>query len=377
MKIEQCPENLRVHLQKKLQGFRRMLLSIGIVLLIVLAVLIFGSMDDIVKGAGSVAGIREYALKSLVSARSVKICHREGDEVKRGDELIRMDDREQQNVIARIANEIKELNLEISVKEREFALLKKDPLPDYYRHTRKQLEEAREKDVRTSKELEVYSKLYEQKLVTRKEFLQVELEQISNRKTVERLEEDFSRLKQGIEDEIIAKAAGELELLRQKLASKQDDLKMEKQKLEDYIIRAPDAGVVTDIPPRAGGYYETGEVIVKLSANRSKKVIAYVDEKQIYKVAPGQKVRIYCNQYNYLDFGYFYGTVDVISQLPVMQDDVNYYPVKIVLAGEQQPLRFGSRCEVDIITGRERIISALTGIRSAKYIRSKVVGGEK
>ncbi len=377
MKIEQCPENLRVHLQKKLQGFRRMLLSIGIVLLIVLAVLIFGSMDDIVKGAGSVAGIREYALKSLVSARSVKICHREGDEVKRGDELIRMDDREQQNVIARIANEIKELNLEISVKEREFALLKKDPLPDYYRHTRKQLEEAREKDVRTSKELEVYSKLYEQKLVTRKEFLQAELEQISNRKTVERLEEDFSRLKQGIEDEIIAKAAGELELLRQKLASKQDDLKMEKQKLEDYIIRAPDAGVVTDIPPRAGGYYETGEVIVKLSANRSKKVIAYVDEKQIYKVAPGQKVRIYCNQYNYLDFGYFYGTVDVISQLPVMQDDVNYYPVKIVLAGEQQPLRFGSRCEVDIITGRERIISALTGIRSAKYIRSKVVGGEK
>ncbi|MBQ4314762.1 MAG: hypothetical protein IJC21_04910, partial [Lentisphaeria bacterium] len=38
------------------------------------------------------------------------------------------------------------------------------------------------------------------------------------------------------------------------------------------------------------------------------------------------------------------------------------------LTDEKMPLRFGSGCEVTIITGRERIIAVLLGIRSRDYL---------
>ncbi len=374
MRIKQCPEHLRVPLQKKLRAFRRMLITIGVFLLVALTVLLFGTMDDVVSGSGTVAGIREYALKSLVSARIVEICHHEGEELSFGDVLVKLDDRDQRARIDQIDRELQELKLQIEVKAKDVALLTRDPLPEYYRHTQKLLQEAREKEQRTRQELEVYRKLYEQKLVTRREFLQTELEEISNRMTVERLEEDWARLQSGMAQEIIARAKSELLLLKQRYANKQAERQYEEKKLEDFVIRAPDDGVVTDIPPRAGGYYETGEVVVQFSANRNKKVVALIDEKQIYKIRPGQPVRISCNQYNYLDFGYFTGVVDVIYQLPEQVGNVNYYPVKIVLDSEHQPLRFGSRCEVDIVTGRERILFALLGLRDAGYLRRRALG---
>ena len=45
-----------------------------------------------------------------------------------------------------------------------------------------------------------------------------------------------------------------------------------------------------------------------------------------------------------------------------------YYPVKILLSDEKLPLRFGSSCEVTIITGRERVLALLLGIRSKDYL---------
>ena len=101
---------------------------------------------------------------------------------------------------------------------------------------------------------------------------------------------------------------------------------------------------------------------MKFSANQNKKVIALIDEKQIFKVAPNQPVRMY----NYLDYGYFSGKVTDIYQLPVEKNGINYYPVRIVLDEEQYPLRFGSGCEVTIVTGSDRIIFVMLGLRGKR-----------
>ena len=159
----------------------------------------------------------------------------------------------------------------------------------------------------------------------------------------------------------------ELELLKKRIEGKKKEITVATKQLEDFKLVAPDHGVLTDIPPRPGGFYERGEVVVKFSANQNKKVIALIDEKQIFKVTPGQSVRIYCQQYNYLDYGYFTGRVTDIYQLPVKQNGVNYYPVRIVLADEQYPLRFGAGCEVTIITGRDRIICVILGVRGKGF----------
>ena len=364
------PQN-RIRMREQLKVFQRIIITIVILVLIMLIVMIFGSMEDEVSGIGIVEGIREYQLKTLVSAKVTKVFRYEGEEVSPGEALLEFDTRNQHDAILRLKNAVKELELSISVKEKALELLLKDPLPVYYRHTENQLTEARERLSKATTELNVYKKLYEQKVVTRREFLKIELDHLTSRMAVERLEEDWKKLQDGMAKQIIDQAREELRLLRHKLQGQRDELAIAERHLEDYVLRAPDAGIITDSPPRPGGYYTKGDTVIKFAANQRKKIVGLISEKQIFKVEPGQRVRIYAKQYNYLDYGYFAGKVDVVYQLPIERDGINYYPVKILLTDEKQPLRFGSSCEVTIITGRERIIFALLGLRSKDYLKRR------
>ena len=361
----------RIRMREQLKVFQRIILTIVVLALIMICVMIFGSMDDEVSGDGIVEGIREYQLKTLVSAKVTRVLRHEGEEVSPGEALLEFDARNQQDEIVRLKNAVKELELNISVKEKALKLLLKDPLPAYYRHTKNQLAEAKERLSKATTELDVYRKLYEQKVVTRREFLKIELDHLTSRMAVERLQEDWKKLQDGMARQIIEQATEELRLLRQKLQGQRDELAMAERHLEDYVLRAPDAGIITESPPRPGGYYAKGDTVIKFAANQKKKVIGLISEKQVFKVEPGQRVRIYAKQYNYLDYGYFDGEVEVVYQLPVERKGMNYYPVKILLTDEKQPLRFGSGCEVTIITGRERIIFALLGLRSKDYLKRR------
>ena len=347
--------------------FRRIIAAILLLVMVIVLIVCFGSMDDVVEGNGTVVGIREYDLKTLVSAKTVKIHHHEGEAVRQGDLLVEFDSRDQQDKITMLKHELEELLHEQQVKEQALKILRKDPLPDYYRHTKLQLEEAKERFARNEHELKVYADLFARKAITRREYLRVELDHLNSNMTLKRLSEDWKKLQSGMAKDILNKAVKELELLKKRIEGKRKEISVAVKQLEDFKLVAPDHGVLTDIPPRPGGFYERGEVVVKFSANQNKKVIALIDEKQIFKVAPGQTVRIYCQQYNYLDYGFFSGRVTNIYQLPVRQDGINYYPVRIVLSDEQYPLRFGAGCQVTIVTGRDRIVFVLLGLRGKGF----------
>ncbi|MBQ9786622.1 MAG: HlyD family efflux transporter periplasmic adaptor subunit [Lentisphaeria bacterium] len=349
--------------------FRMFRIIIYLILLLVLTLLLiacFGSMEDVVKGDGTVVGIREYDLKTLVSAKIVKVYHQTGSEVKRGELLLEFDSRDHKDKIAGLEHELEELLEEQSVKSQELKILRKDPLPEHFRHTKLQLEEAKKRLEKHEYELKVYSELFKRGAITRKELLEIQLAHLASQMTVRRHEEDWSKIQSGIAQDILDKAEKEFALLKKRIEGKRKEIEVANRQLDDYKLYAPDAGVITDTPPRPGGFYERGEVVVKFSANQNKKVIALVDEKLIFKVGPGQKVRIYCEQYNYLDYGYFSGRVTDIYQLPESKNGINYYPVRIVLDEEQYPLRFGSGCEVTIVTGRDRIISVILGLQGKR-----------
>ncbi len=358
----------KFNFRRLLKTFRRIGFAIIVMLVLLFLIVMFGSMDDEVTGNGVVAGIREYDIKSLVDAPSVRIIHHEGDEVAAGEPVMELDSRMQREKITLLKHQLQELKNIVSAKEKALELLRRDPLPDYYRNTELELGAAREKLKLAEKEFDVYADLYAKKTVTRKEFLQMELNLLSARMSVQRLERDRKKLEDGMAQQIIDRAKDELQQLHHQLAGKQDELKMEIRRLDDYIIRAPDSGVLTDIPPRPGNYYTKGDIVAKFAANKYKKVVGMIHESQIYKVRRGQSVRIKARQYNYLDYGYFYGKVDAIYQLPETIGNARYYPVKVLLSDEKLPLRFGSSCEVTVIAGRERILALLLGIRSKDYL---------
>ena len=351
--------------------FRRIIAVILSLMVVIVAIMCICDMGETVEGPGTVVGIREYNLKTLVSSSVVRIYHHEGEEVRRGELLLEFDSRDLTDRITRLRHELEEMQQEQTVKEQSMVILRKDPLPEYLRHTKIRLEEAKERFQKQDYEYKVYADLYRKKTITRREFLEVELSHLGSQMNLRRCEEDWQKVQSGIAQDIIARAEKELELLKKRIEGKKLEIRIAENQLNDYKLYAPDTGVLTDIPPRPGGFYERGEVVVKFSANQNKKVIALIHEKHIFKVAPGQKARIYCQQYNYLDYGYFSGEVTDIYQLPVEKNGVNYYPVRIVLDEEQYPLRFGSGCDVTIVTGHDRIIFVMMGLRSAGFIERR------
>ena len=80
--------------QTKLKVFRKLMFIIFCLLACGAGMVLLGRMDDIVYGRGVIEGLREYEIKSTVQSRISALHFRPGDNVRKGDLLLEIDDRE-------------------------------------------------------------------------------------------------------------------------------------------------------------------------------------------------------------------------------------------------------------------------------------------
>ena len=347
--------------RKTFKIFRYMIVVLFVFLLLIIAILIFGYMENTVTGRGVFEGFREYQLKSAVLSRIKTVVKREGERVKRGEVLLRLDDRDLREKIELLRNRIEELKSEIDVAEAEFAIKQHDPLPKEYRHTRIALKTAELRYKKSEIEQKMFQNLYDRKVISLLKLQQTQLKHLTNITDLKTKRKDYITLENGLAKKIIAKAASELALLKTRLASKKSEFKLLFKHLDDYVFSSPDDGIVRYIPPKPGAYVVPGDTLVRVATMDKKKFTVYVDEKQIFRIQEGQNTRIASSQYNYLEYGYFEGEVLHIGGMPELRAGQNYYPVKIMLTKEPQALRLGSTGEAYIATGKARIIFCLSG----------------
>jgi len=347
--------------RKTLKIFRYMIGALLVFILIVVLILIFGYMENTVTGRGVFEGFREYQLKSAVLSRIKNVEKQEGENVSKGEVMLRLDDRDLRERIALLKNQIAELRSEIDVSEAEFAIKKQDPLPKEYRHTLIAMNDAEIRCKKSEIELEMFQKLYKRKVVSLLKLQQAQLKHLNNVTDLKSIRKDYTTLKNGLAKKIIAKAASELALLKTKLSGKESELKLLCKHLEDYVFIAPEDGIVRYIPPKPGAYVAPGDTLVRVATTDRKKFTVFVDEKQIFRIQEGQIARIASSQYNYLEYGYFEGKVLSIGGMPEVRAGKNYYPVKVLITREPQALRLGSTGEAYIATGKARIIFCLSG----------------
>ena len=100
----------------------------------------------------------------------------------------------------------------------------------------------------------------------------------------------------------------------------------------------------------------------KIEVGQNTRTTPFVNEKDIYKVREGNKVRMASSQYNYFEYGYFEGEVYAIDELPQQQGTHNCYTVRIRMDKKANTLRLGSTGEAEIIVGRDYIFRVLSGL---------------
>ena len=347
--------------QAQLKIIRRLLVLLGSIMLLVVAGTFIFSMNDEAIGRGTVEGLRSYDMKSSVQSRIRKIYFRDGDAVPAGTVMLELDASELNDAMENVKNSIRTLEAELAVKLASLELLKHDPLPAEYRHTKIALEESRLRLAASMGEFEAYRALRERGVIAELDFKRHEMEVARNKMELEKLESDYAKLTSGLAEKIIARAEAEINLLKVKIAGRQEELRALESRVREYRFVAPEDGVISYIPTKIGAYVEPGQSIIQFAAGDGRKFIAYIDEVEIFKIEEGQEVRIASSQYSIYEYGYFHGEVMYISELPQERAGKVCYPVFIRITHEPQPLRLGSSGEARISTGRDRIIRTIMG----------------
>lgn len=349
---------------KKIKIFRVLILIT--VLIVVLAGLMLSlfKMEDVVFAFGEVGGINDYEFKSMVDGKITEILKDDGAHVKQDEIILKLDSTELEDRIETVKGLIGEIEAELKVKEDSLSLLNTDPLPTHYRNIEIELDEARKRLDRSAGKLERCKDLFDRNVISKTEFENIEVEYIKNKATLEKAESDFKKVSKGMGEKIVSQAESEMKLLKIKLENRGREFKTLEKHLADYTVKAPETGIIIHMPYKPSRYVQKGDLLCRMTGVKQKKYVAYVDERKIYKIHPGQKARISSRSYNYYNFGYFKGQVLAIDEMPVKKNDTFYYPVEIAITDEPYNLKLGSTAEIMIVTGRERIISCLLGLNN-------------
>lgn len=346
--------------QSKIKIFKILILMVVFLLLCAIGIVLMCKMEDIVEGRGTVAGRREYYMKSKVRSSIREILCRNGDFVKKGQVMLTLDDRDYQEHCLKLQNSISELETEIRAAEASLAAIRIDPLPKEYRHSKITLDEYKKREVREKESLAAYRNLQKSGAVPLVEINKKEIDFIHNQSELQRAERDVKLIDSGLGQKIIAQNEAELQLLKVRLENLKKEYDFYLKHKSDYVFVAPEDGYISMIPTKIGIFVEIGEDIVTFAAKGDKKFLALIHEKDIYKIQEKQKIRMKSSQYNYFEHGYFFGSIYAIDEIPRQIGDTSYYTVRIMLEDKpSKPLRLGSTGGVEILTGRDFIFKIL------------------
>lgn len=140
---------------------------------------------------------------------------------------------------------------------------------------------------------------------------------------------------------------------------------------QSSTIKAPVAGTVSGILPRAGHFMEAGDVALSLiPAGAELEVVLYVPTRSIAFIDEGQAVRLRFHAFPYERFGVHHGSVKEVSNTVLLPNEVlevalqePSYRVRVQLTSQhilaynrELPLRAGMTLDADVITERRSLL---------------------
>lgn len=154
------------------------------------------------------------------------------------------------------------------------------------------------------------------------------------------------------------------------------ELELAEEELNNMKLRAPLAGIITDIYVEEGDYYTSGDVAVIKDTSRFE-VEVNIEESDIPEIEQGQLVKMTLQS---LPGKTITGRVIEIANEAVNESGTVTLPITVRLDEVDYDIKLGCSAQLDIIVGRagEHIIIPITAIsqRNGRNVVFKVVNGE-
>ncbi|MBS9778993.1 MAG: HlyD family efflux transporter periplasmic adaptor subunit [Moraxellaceae bacterium] len=359
----------------------RITIWVSLIVIIILVVWAsFAKIDQVTRAKAKViASAKTQEIQAPEGGILTQLKVKEGDEVKRGDLLVVL---EEERALASVANaESKTAALTAKVVRLKAEIFE-EPLvfPEEVKKYPEYVENQTQLYNRRRQAIKEDIASLEKMVVLAKEELRMN-EPLLQHGDVSRA--DVIKLRRQVADiqskitnkrnKYFEDAQAEMTKAQEELASEQEQLRDRKQVLEEKRLFAPTNGKINNIKVTTiGGVVKPSEVIMEILPTSSELIVeAKVSPADIANVKLKQKATVKLDAYDYTIFGAMQGTVDYISPDTLMEQTRNgeqpYYRVNIKILGAQFARRGGEivikpgmTASVDIKARERTVLSYIT-----------------
>ncbi len=365
---------------EKIRGASLLLFSV----IFSLAALVYWSsvseIDEVTKGTGKVIPSSSVqTVQNLEGGIVADILISEGDFVKAGDVLVRIDDTQRNSIFMENLSKAQAYEALLARLLAEGRATPEIEFPKDIAEARPELV-ARERALfaKRARERDTQRQLFEESLALAQEELALTIPAVKRNvvpkvdmlrleREVNDIEGQLYSLTGGFEQESMEEyntVKAELEALRQAMSARQDSV-------DRTLVRSPVDGTVNKVyVSTVGGVIQGGEPIVDIVPKDDALLVeAKIRPSDIAFLHAGQKATVKFTAYDFAIYGGLEGEVVHISADTIMDeiDQQHYYMIKVrnedgrlIKAGEELPIITGMVTEVDVLTGRRTVLEYLT-----------------
>ncbi|WP_298733012.1 HlyD family efflux transporter periplasmic adaptor subunit [uncultured Chitinophaga sp.] len=303
------------------------------VLVAVLAALIalpFIKVDVSVQAGGLVRPVTEkHELRNLVAGTIAEVLVTDGQKVEKGQQILRLQEevsnsRLQQNSweLGQREKYIHDLTILAAGGGRG---LQSALYQQQYQRYQSTLNEQLATVNKLKADMEMYEKLFREKVIARKEFADRQYEYVKSQAAYQSTVQQQRSAWQE-----------ELSRLRQESSRLHADTRQLEQEKEWNIIKAPVSGTLQQFSGKyAGGYLQAGELLGIISPDSNLVAECYVTPKDIGYLHAGMPVKFQIDAFNYNEWGLVEGGVQSVENDFVLMNDQPVFKVKCRFAATE------------------------------------------
>ncbi|MEW6305960.1 MAG: efflux RND transporter periplasmic adaptor subunit, partial [Verrucomicrobiota bacterium] len=339
----------------KLASFGRFLRK-AVLLGLLAAVMFLCRMEMKVAGTFAILPIHNADVRAEVAGIIQEVRVDEGDVVKQGDILACLSDRDTRAELRKVAAEIAE-------KQARLKLLKAGPRPEEIDLARTAVAKADERLKYARNQLGMDKTLFEQQLISRREYEVTEEIVAVRDKELQEAGERLKVLLAGSRPEEIEATEAEINRLLAQQRHLDEQLRL-------LVVTSPASGIITTHKPKEiiGQHVNKGDLIAKVHEMQTVTAEISVSEKDISEVRVGQSVVLKCRAYPGRSFN---GTVVSIAPIATKSEDWRAERTVLVttqLENDALLLKPEMSGNAKIYCGERRVFDLLTR-RIARFLR--------
>jgi len=294
---------------------------------------------------GTLEANRAVTVRSEASGTIVELAFSEGQPVREGAVLVRLDDRKLQAEIAMLEAGVQQLEVRLANRRRD--LERNPPLVEAeIQKLEEQLRQLRFRLANRERDLERNRPLVEKDLIARQSFDRIQTETDEIRSDITRTEVELARQRDLVAKQSADSIRTDIAEIEAQIAKARASITQEKVRLADATIRAPFEGVTGVRNVNVGDYLAAGGAVVTVVDLDPLEISFRVPEKHRARVSAGQPVAL---RVDAAPGEVFAGAVAFIA--PQVDPETRSFQVKAAIRNSQRRLSPGMFAQVELVTG--------------------------